>query len=75
MRILTPDNYPFFYQTLALNRPPQPNVPRSEYLPTALLFAPGESVGREANVAETREYLCGGEWDARSRELEEDAIT
>lgn len=70
--ILTPSNDPFFYTTLA-TPPPQPGKTRDQINPVALVFTPGELVGRPASAAEVREYLYGGEYDERAGELGLDA--
>lgn len=74
MLILTPDNDPFFYPTLAAP-PPQPGQTRDQIVPTALVFEPGQTVGRPATAEELREYIWGGEYDEREEELGNDQVS
>lgn len=67
--ILTPDNDPLFYPTLAMPIP-QPGQTRDQIIPQALIYEPGQLVGRPANNDELREYLWGGEYDERAIELD-----
>lgn len=70
--ILTPANDPLFYNTLA-TPPPQRGSRNWEIQPQALVFEPGQLVGRPASASEVREYLYGGEYDERAGELGLDA--
>lgn len=67
--ILTPYNDPFFYETLATPIPSPGGLPPDMQSPAAMVFRVGESVAVPMNVAETVEYMFGGEQDEREEEI------
>lgn len=66
--ILTPDNDPFFFVTLATPIP-SPNLPASMISPTSMAFKLGETVAIPMGLDETIEYIFGGELDAKELEI------